>query len=173
MSLGGLLLLAAGGGAALAALSALSGGGGGGTGSASAFISNGRSMIGWEYFLGAGLPDHPTKTSPPYTDCGKFISDALNLTGISGVPRTITAQVEAAPMKRNVLGLSRAQVISQLRPGECVAFKWSSGGFPGRPYDHGGIYTGDGKLLHASSSKGGVVEVNFPQSGWKTIYTWY
>lgn len=172
MSLPGLLLLAVGGGAALVALSSLSGGGGSGTG-AEAFIANGRSMVGWEYYLGAGLAENPTRPSPPYTDCGKFISDALRLTGISGIPRTITAQVEMAPVKRNIQGLTRAQVLGQLKPGDCVAFKWSTGGFPGRAYDHGGIYAGDGKLLHASSSKGGVVEANFPQSGWKTVYTWF
>ena len=137
---------------------------------ATSFISSLRSMLGWLYDLGAGLPGE--KSSPPYTDCGEFIRKGLSNQGITGIPRNITGQVGAAPYTRSVQGFSRDALLSALQPGDCIAFKWASGGFEGRAYDHGGVYTGGGKMIHASSSAGKVVEVNVPSSGWKTIYSW-
>lgn len=141
--------------------------GGSAMGNAAAIIATGRTMLGWLYSLGAGLAGE--KPSPPYTDCGKFIMDAHAPHGIT-MPRNITGQVNAAPWKMNVQGWTRDALLQALRPGDCIAFDWA-GGFEGRPYDHGALWTGS-KMIHASSSKGGVVEVNLIGSGWKTLYSW-
>jgi len=146
-----------------------SGSHGGGAVTPSSFLSALYSMMGWLYALGAGLPGK--ESSPPYTDCGEFIRKGLASQGIS-VGRTITSQVGAAPYTKSVKGVSRSSLLSQLRVGDCIAFKWNSGGFQGRPYDHGGVYVGNGKMIHASSSAGKVIEANVPSSGYKTIYSW-
>jgi len=143
---------------------------GGGRMNAQVFLANLETMKGWKYSLGAGLPGE--KSSPPYTDCGEFIRRGLQLSGVDGVPRNITGQVEAAPFTKNVLGWSREQLLAELKPGDCIAYKWPSGGFPGRPYDHGEVYKGNSKNIHASSSKGEVTDVSVPSSGHKTIYSW-
>ena len=143
--------------------------GGGGQVNAQAFLNALRTMKGWLYSLGAGL--HGEESSPPYTDCGEFIRKGLEMVGVSGVPRNITGQVNAAPYTKQVQGWTREQLLDALRPGDCIAFKWPSGGFEGRPYDHGGVYLGNGRMIHASSSKGSVVEASVPGS-YKTIYSW-
>ena len=139
----------------------------GGPISAAALISAGRTRLGWLYALGAGLPGEPP--SPPYIDCGELIRQSLHDCGVVGIQRTITAQVAAAPWTHDVQSMPWGEVLEILRPGDCIAYDWP-GGFAGRPYDHGGIWTGS-KLLHASSSQGKVVEVAPPTSGWKTLYS--
>lgn len=166
--LGGALL--SGGGSAGAGTGSGSSGSGFATVNAASLISALRTMTGWLYSLGAGLEGE--KPSPPYTDCGEFIRRGLSLVGVSGVPRNITGQVSAAPYTRSVQGYTRTALLEALKPGDCIAFKWASGGFEGRPYDHGGVYVGNGKMIHASSSAGKVVEASVPGSGWKTIYSW-
>jgi cell wall-associated NlpC family hydrolase len=136
---------------------------------AATMIAGARSRKGWLYSLGAG-GGAGSKPSPPYTDCGLLIKDAHADAGVT-MPRNITGQVNAAPYKQNVQGWSRERLLAALQAGDCVAFDWA-GGFAGREYDHGGIWTGD-SLLHASSSAGKVVEVPMIGSGWKTIYSWW
>lgn len=165
-----LLLAVIVGGALLSGSPSPASGSGSAMVNSSAFINALRTMSGWLYSLGAGLEGE--KPSPPYTDCGEFIRRGLSLVGVSGVPRNITGQVAAAPFTRSVQGYSRETLLQTLKPGDCIAFKWSSGGFEGRPYDHGGVYVGNGKMIHASSSAGKVVEASVPGSGWKTIYSW-
>lgn len=134
--------------------------------SGAALVAAGRKRLGWKYHLGAGLPGEPS--SPPYIDCGELIRQALAECGLT-VQRTITAQVAAAPFTRDIEDMGWNEVQELLQPGDCIAFDWP-GGFAGRPYDHGGIWTGS-KLLHASSSAGEVVEVGPLSSGWKTLYS--
>lgn len=143
--------------------------GGSAMGNPSAFINALRARKGWLYSLGAGLPGE--KPSPPYIDCGELIRQSLSEAGITGVPRNITGQVNAAPFTLNVQGWTRDALINALRPGDCVAFDWP-GGFEGRPYDHGVAWTGD-SIVHASGSKGKVVEGPMLNSGWKTVYSWW
>lgn len=137
---------------------------------AQAFIVALQGMKGWLYSLGAGLEGE--KPSPPYTDCGEFIRKGLSLAGGPAVPRNITGQVGAAPYTRSVQGFSKEALKEALKPGDCIAFKWASGGFEGRPYDHGAVYLGNGRMIHASSSAGKVVEASLPSGGWKTVYSW-
>lgn len=81
------------------------------------------------------------------TDCSGFTLQVFRQNGIS-LPRTAREQVHAGvPVKR-----------TDLQPGDLVFFNT-------RGYvSHVGIYTGNGKFIHASSGKGRVIES--PLSGY-------
>ncbi|MFN8573450.1 MAG: C40 family peptidase [Gemmatimonadaceae bacterium] len=95
-----------------------------------------RSQIGTPYRLGAELPGKAF-------DCSGFVRyvlAALHLT----LPRTAHEQSQVGQLVE--------RDTAALRPGDLIA--WGSG----RRVTHIGIYVGDGRVVHASTSKRRVVE---------------
>ena len=88
------------------------------------------SVIGTPYVFGG--------TSPYGFDCSGFTQYAFKRAGVY-IPRTADSQ----------LYYGKRISMSQLRPGDLVFFETY---LPGP--SHVGIYIGDGKFIHASSSKG-------------------
>ena len=88
-----------------------------------------------------GTPDVWGGSTPKGFDCSGFVQYVMNLSGIS-LPRTTTEQYKVGTYV----------VKSSLQPGDLVFLQntYRSG------ISHVGIYIGDGKMIHASSSKGVV-----------------
>ncbi len=104
---------------------------GGGTSIRQTVVANAKKHIGTPYVWGG--------TTPSGFDCSGFVQYVLKQSGIS-LPRTTTEQVE--------VGTSISK--SALQPGDLVFLQntYRAG------VSHVGIYIGDGKMIHASSSKG-------------------
>lgn len=96
-------------------------------------VSNAKKYLGVPYVWGGSTPGG--------FDCSGFTQYVLNLSGIS-IPRTTTEQY--------TVGTYVAK--SNLQPGDLVFLQntYRAG------ISHVGIYIGDGKMIHASSSKGVV-----------------
>ena len=94
-------------------------------------VANAKKLLGTPYVWGG--------TSPSGFDCSGFTQYVMNLSGIS-LPRTTTEQYK--------VGTYVAK--SDLQPGDLVFLQntYRAG------ISHVGIYIGDGKMIHASSSKG-------------------
>lgn len=94
-------------------------------------VSNAKKLLGTPYVWGG--------TSPRGFDCSGFTQYVMNLSGIQ-LPRTTTEQYK--------VGTYVAK--SDLQPGDLVFLQntYRAG------ISHVGIYIGDGKMIHASSSKG-------------------
>lgn len=88
-----------------------------------------------------GVPYLWGGTTPKGFDCSGFVQYVFAKHGIS-LPRTSKQQY----------GVGSAVSRSQLKKGDLVFFNTSGSGV-----SHLGIYTGDGRFIHASSSKGVVV----------------
>ncbi|MGV3616998.1 MAG: LysM peptidoglycan-binding domain-containing protein [Fimbriimonas sp.] len=105
-------------------------------------LSKARSMRGVRYRWGA--------SSRSATDCSGFTSQVFGSNGYR-LPRTSAAQSKTgAKVDRN-----------SLKPGDLVFFKTRRG----TRVSHVGIYTGNGKFIHASSG-GGKVQVNSLSDGY-------
>ena len=96
-------------------------------------IDNAKKLLGTPYVWGG--------TTPKGFDCSGFVQYVFNQSGIS-LPRTTTEQYK--------IGTYVAK--SNLQPGDLVFLQntYRAG------ISHVGIYIGDGKMIHASSSKGVV-----------------
>ncbi len=102
----------------------------------------GKKQLGLRYVMGGdGISS---------TDCGKFTLDTYNQTGVNLGSRLAPNQYDFCKTNGSVFN-----ELSQARPGDLVFFKdtYDSGDGPGS-ITHVGIYVGDGKMLHAGSSKG-------------------
>jgi cell wall-associated NlpC family hydrolase len=102
-----------------------------------------RSQIGTRYRLGAEKPGKAF-------DCSGFVRYVLSMFSLE-LPRTAREQ---ATMGDEVEGDS-----TSLRPGDLIAFG------RGRRVSHIGIYVGNGRLVHASTSKRRVVESSIEGEG--------
>jgi hypothetical protein len=89
------------------------------------------------------------------TDCSGFTSQAFRSAGIK-LPRTSSEQAS--------VGISVAR--EDLRPGDLVFFQTVRG----RRISHVGIYTGNGKFIHASSGKGHVMESSLSEAYYNNRY---
>lgn len=103
------------------------------TGTAQQIIDNAKKLLGTPYVWGG--------TTPKGFDCSGFVQYVFNQSGIN-LPRTTTEQYK--------VGTYVAK--SNLQPGDLVFLQntYREG------ISHVGIYIGDGKMIHASSSKGVV-----------------
>jgi cell wall-associated NlpC family hydrolase len=95
-----------------------------------------RAQIGTPYRLGAELPGKAF-------DCSGFVRYVLAALHLS-LPRTANEQSQ--------VGQLIERDTSALRPGDLIA--WGSG----RRVTHIGIYVGEGRVVHASTSKKRVIE---------------
>lgn len=121
---------------------------------------------GWPYFLGAGLAGYPS--SPPYIDCGLLTQRVISKSFGVSVARTVTEQVQAAPYVQDVQGWSESKLLQSLRPGVFLAFDWHP---ETARFSHTGVINPDIKLIHASTSRGVVVDpVGYLGGGWRSIY---
>ncbi|MEV0157895.1 C40 family peptidase [Micromonospora sp. NPDC050686] len=80
-------------------------------------------------------------------DCSGLTYYAYRKAGLDWSYRTAAGQYS--------YGVSRGRAVStgNLRPGDLLFFNWDGG-----EIDHVGIYAGNGRMLHASSGRGKVVE---------------
>jgi cell wall-associated NlpC family hydrolase len=108
-------------------------------------VSTAREFIGTPYKWGG--------TNPNGYDCSGFVQEVFRLSGHS-VPRMADVQYEK---------LQKVEADS-LEPGDLVFFNTDGSGV-----SHVGIYSGDGKFLHASSSRG-VIESELSQSYYSERY---
>ncbi len=106
-----------------------------------------------------GVPYRYGGTTPKGFDCSGFTLYVLKKAGIK-IPRTLSAQYNAG------ISVSR----SNLKNSDLVFFtRW---GFIGKlfPPNHVGIYIGNGKFIHASSSGGRVRYDSLDDVYWKGHY---
>ena len=108
-------------------------------------IDTAREFIGTPYKWGG--------TNPNGYDCSGYVQEVFRLSGHS-VPRMADAQYEK---------LQKVDT-EALEPGDLVFFNTDGSGV-----SHVGIYSGDGKFLHASSSRG-VIESELTQSYYAERY---
>lgn len=106
----------------------------GSSGKAAQIIDNAKKLLGTPYVWGG--------TSPKGFDCSGFVQYVFNQSGIQ-LPRTTTEQYTVGTYVPK----------SSLQPGDLVFLQntYRQG------ISHVGIYVGDGKMIHASSSKGVVI----------------
>ena len=105
-----------------------------------------KEVIGTPYLYGG--------TTTAGFDCSGFILYVLNQFGIDDLPRTSQTQAKA--------GTEVEQ--DELRVGDLVFFNTS-----GRGVSHAGIYVGDNKFAHSSSSRGVVIS-SLSESYYKNRY---
>lgn len=118
-----------------------------------AAIAKVESELEKQYDLYKGIPYKWGGTDRRGFDCsgfvGKVYKDGLN----SQLPRTTK---EMATMGRKVSK-------HRLKPGDLVFFR------PSRKYRHVGIYVGDNKFMHSSTSKG-IMKSDLDNVYWKKKY---
>lgn len=103
-----------------------------------------RSQIGTRYRLGAQTPGRAF-------DCSGLIRYVLGMFKLE-LPRTANEQAK--------IGQYVALDTTQLRPGDLVTFG------RGKRVSHIGIYVGDGRIVHASTSQRRVVESTIEGENW-------
>ena len=119
--------------------------------SADKLLSSARTMLGWSY----NMTSNPPKGS---TDCSHLVMQSMKLAGIENYNyRTARDQYDFFKSKNALFRPEDA------KPGDVLFMADTYGNFPKGTATHMGIYTGDGKMIHASSSQG-VVEV--PIGNW-------
>lgn len=87
------------------------------------------------------------------TDCGKFILDTFNRTGVNLGVRTVDDMYQNAEQGKNNLTAIDGK---QLQPGDIIFYKNTSSQADEayKRITHAGIYAGDGKILHAGVKSG-------------------
>jgi NlpC/P60 family len=113
-------------------------------------ISVARSQLGTRYRLGAEVPGKAF-------DCSgliRYVMAALRL----DLPRTAHEQAK--------LGREVARDTAQLRPGDLLTFGTR------RRITHIGIYAGEGRVIHASTSRRQVIETSLASLGPSLLRSW-
>jgi len=100
-----------------------------------------------------GTPYRLGGTSTRGVDCSALVQNVFEETFRLSLPRTTGEQVrEGSPIARD-----------ELAPGDLVFFR------PPGAYRHVGIYVGEGRFLHASSSRGVMIST-LDNSYWRRYY---
>lgn len=113
-------------------------------------IAIARSQVGARYRLGAQQPGKAF-------DCSGLVRFVMGMLRLD-VPRTANEQAR--------VGTEVPRDIASLKPGDLLTFGTS------RRITHIGIYAGDGKVIHASTSKRRVIETDMERLGPKLLATW-
>ena len=114
-------------------------------------VAAAKSLMGLKYVYGGSS----TTTG---MDCSAFSQWVMKQNGVS-VARTARDQAKQGT----------AVSKSSLKAGDLLFFDTIAGN--GRSVDHVGVYIGNGKMIHASSGSGKIVEVNMNTSYWNSVYT--
>ncbi|MCC6770460.1 MAG: C40 family peptidase [Gemmatimonadaceae bacterium] len=109
-----------------------------------------RSQIGTRYRLGAETPGKAF-------DCSGLIRYVMSALRVD-LPRTADEQAK--------LGREVARDTTQLRPGDLLTFGTK------RRITHIGIYAGNGKVIHASTSRRSVIETSLASLGPSLLRNW-
>ncbi len=112
-----------------------------------AVVARARSEIGTRYRLGAAAPGKAF-------DCSGFVRWVMSAFDVS-LPRTSREQAR--------LGQALPKDTAVLKPGDLLTFGTA------KRISHVGIYVGDGRYIHASSARRGVIEsslVKDDRRGW-------
>lgn len=112
-------------------------------------IAEARSWIGTPYAYGGS-------TKRKGTDCSGMIMQIFNEVYDLRLPRSSAMQHEVARPVR----------FDNMKPGDLVFFTTSKNS---RRVNHVGLYVGDNRMIHASSSRG-VMESSLAESYWKNAY---
>jgi cell wall-associated NlpC family hydrolase len=99
-------------------------------------VSRARGTLGTRYRLGGNTPDRGL-------DCSGLVRYVLSALSID-LPRTAATQATA--------GEAIARDVAQLQPGDVLTFR------QGKRISHVGVYVGEGRFIHASTSQRRVVE---------------
>ena len=110
-----------------------------------AIVATAKTFIGVPYVFGG--------TNPAGFDCSGLLQYIFKLNGLT-IPRLADEQYN----------LGRKAEINKLSPGDLVFFTTYTSGV-----SHCGIYVGNGKFLHASSSRGVTIS-NLSDEYWKTRF---
>ena len=114
------------------------------------FVSKLRTMLGITYVYGG--------TTVNGIDCSAFVRAGYGLMGIA-IPRLVTEQAKFAQIKIPIAGISLKNLRMIALKGYCIGVGFAENG----RYVHTGVSTGGGKIIHASSGHGKVVEVELNQ----------
>jgi cell wall-associated NlpC family hydrolase len=110
-----------------------------------------RAQIGTKYVRGGQTPDRGF-------DCSGLVRYVLAALKVS-MPRTARLQATT--------GLAVARDTNRLRPGDLLTF-----GKGKRGISHIGIYVGNGRIVHASSGTGRVIETDFNRPSSSLVRAW-
>lgn len=110
-----------------------------------AIVATAKSFIGVPYVFGG--------ITPAGFDCSGLLQYVFKLNGVT-IPRLADEQYN----------IGRKAEIKKLSPGDLVFFSTYTDGV-----SHSGIYVGDGKFLHASSSRGVTIS-NLSDDYWKARF---
>lgn len=100
-----------------------------------------------------GTPYVSGGKSPAGFDCSGFVKYVYSLNGIT-LPNIAANQANAGTKMRSIL---------QLQPGDIVCFSNGRNGH----IDHVGIYAGNNKIIHASTSRRSIIEASLNDSWFK------
>ncbi len=101
----------------------------------------------------SGTPYRLGGTTQGGIDCSALVQNVFEETFRLRLPRTTGEQVrEGTPIDR-----------AELAPGDLVFFR------PPGPYDHVGVYVGEGRFLHASTSRGVMIS-ELDDGYWRRYY---
>ena len=109
-------------------------------------VSTAKTFMGVSYVFGG--------TTPAGFDCSGLLQYVFKMNGLT-IPRLADEQYNS---------LGRAAKLNQLTAGDLVFFTTYTSGV-----SHCGIYVGDGKFLHASSSRGVTIS-NLSDEYWRTRF---
>ena len=110
-----------------------------------------RAQVGTRYVLGGTSPDRGF-------DCSGLVRYVMASLAVR-LPRTARQQATS--------GFAVARETKRLRPGDLLTF-----GKDSRGASHVGIYIGDGRYIHASSSAGQVIESDLGRTSSSLIRAW-
>ena len=111
-----------------------------------------RTLTQARYYLGAAYRRGGSLQTGPATDCSGFVQFIYKKSNID-LPRSSAEQAGVGMV------VSKTLDFAAMRPGDLLFF-----GHRGRHINHVGIYLGDGKMIHASNRRRGVIITDLRQT---------